>query len=140
MSILGLYVEEYNSNLKQDWRFFMFRDHHGEFDLYGSRRATTPKKHRKADNYTENDVYLHFKDRRSLLRYLEVALELNGGTMSFTFSQFDNLTETDFTFHAIREKHNQSMPKHELFGYDNELITMDSLKKLVKILEDTETW
>lgn len=140
MSVLGLYIEELDCNYNLDWRIFIFKDQYGEFDLYGNRMTTTPKRHRKSDDYTQNDVYLHFADKRSLLHYLEFALETDGGIMSTTFSLYNNLTEDDYSFHEIYAKHKEGIPQNELFGYDDEAITTSKLKKLVSVLDNCETW
>ncbi len=140
MSVLGLYIEEYDSNRKADWRIFIFKDQYGEFDLYGNRMTTTPKRHRERDDYDMNDVYLHFSDKKGVLRYLCLAFELEYGTMSSTFSVYNNLTEYDYTFHEILVKHKEGIPQNELFGYDNEKITSCRLKKLLNVLDSSETW
>ena len=140
MSVLGLYIEEYDADHRLDWRMFIFKDQYGEFDLYGNRMTTTPKRHRKADDYSDNDVYLHFTDRWSLLQYLYLALEIDGGVMSTTFSIYNNLTENDYSFHEILAKHREGVPQNELFGYDGDAITQSRLRKVVRILDNSETW
>jgi hypothetical protein len=123
-----------------DWRLFIFKDQYGEFDLYGHRMTTTPKRYRKTDTYYGNDVCLHFSDKKGLYNYLLFALEVNYGTMSSTFSLYTNLTEDDYTFHEILVKHKNGIPQNELFGYDNEVITSCKLKKLLNVLDSAETW
>ena len=140
MSVLGLYIEEHDSNHELDWRMFIFKDQYGEFDLYGNRMTTTPKRHRNTENYRDNDVYLHFTDRCSLLQYLYLALETDGGVMSTTFSIYNNLTENDYSFHEILAKHREGEPQNELFGYDGDAITQSRLRKIVRILDNSETW
>ena len=53
---------------------------------------------------------------------------------------YNNLTESDYSFHEIYAKHKEGIPQNELFGYDNEQITLPKLKKLISVLTHSETF